>query len=71
MMEAMEKFTEGAERSAVPVDRVVRVIRHALTSQHPRARYLVGANAHIRAWLGALLPTRLMDWLIAKRLGID
>jgi NAD(P)-dependent dehydrogenase (short-subunit alcohol dehydrogenase family) len=46
-------------------DSVARAVEHALTAQRPRARYLVGRDAHLRAWIERL-PTRLRDRVLAK-----
>ena len=48
-------------------DVVARVVEHALTASCPKARYLVGRDAHIRAWIERL-PTRLRDRVLAKAL---
>jgi len=48
-------------------DAVARVVEHALTSSRPRARYLVGRDAHLRAWIERL-PTRVRDRVLAKAL---
>jgi NAD(P)-dependent dehydrogenase (short-subunit alcohol dehydrogenase family) len=48
-------------------DVVARAVEHALTSPRPKARYVVGRDAHMRAWIERL-PTRLRDRLLAKAL---
>ena len=48
-------------------DRVARVVEQALTVRRPKARYLVGRDAHLRAWLERL-PTPLRDRLLARAL---
>jgi NAD(P)-dependent dehydrogenase (short-subunit alcohol dehydrogenase family) len=44
---------------------VAKAVEHALTARRPRARYLVGRDAHLRAWIERL-PTRLRDRLLAR-----
>jgi NAD(P)-dependent dehydrogenase (short-subunit alcohol dehydrogenase family) len=51
----------------IDADVVARVVEHALTASRPKARYLVGRDAHIRAWIERL-PTRLRDRVLAKAL---
>lgn len=51
----------------IPPQKVVRAIERALTARRPRARYVVGNDARLRLLLDRL-PTRLRDWLIARRL---
>lgn len=57
-------------REGMPVEKVALAIRLALESSSPKLRYVVANNW----WLGWLLPrwlpTRLMDWAIAKQLGL-
>jgi NAD(P)-dependent dehydrogenase (short-subunit alcohol dehydrogenase family) len=52
---------------AAPPELVVRAIEHALTSDRPKTRYLVGRDAKIRATIERL-PDRLRDRVIAKAL---
>ena len=51
----------------IDADVVARAVEHALSASRPKARYLVGRDAHIRAWIERL-PTRLRDRVIAKAL---
>ena len=51
----------------IDADVVARAVEHALTASRPKARYLVGRDAHIRAWIERL-PTRLRDRVLAKAL---
>ncbi|HET7744482.1 MAG TPA: SDR family oxidoreductase [Gaiellaceae bacterium] len=46
---------------------VAKAVEHALTAKRPKARYLVGRDAHIRAWIERL-PTRLRDRVLTKAL---
>jgi NAD(P)-dependent dehydrogenase (short-subunit alcohol dehydrogenase family) len=49
----------------VDPDEVAKAVEHALSDTRPKARYLVGRDAHVRAWIEHL-PTRLRDRLLAK-----
>ena len=51
----------------IDADVVARAVERALTASRPKARYLVGRDAHIRAWIERL-PTRLRDRVLAKAL---
>jgi len=51
----------------IDADVVARAVEHALTASRPKARYLVGRDAHLRAWIERL-PTRLRDRVLAKAL---
>ncbi len=46
---------------------VAKVVERALTASRPRARYVVGRDAHLRAWIERL-PARLRDRVLAKAL---
>ena len=65
----IERFRAVALKRGPGIDPdvVARAIEHALTALHPKARYLVGRDAHIRAWIERL-PTRLRDRVLAKAL---
>jgi NAD(P)-dependent dehydrogenase (short-subunit alcohol dehydrogenase family) len=54
----------GSEPSAV-----AEVIAEALTAGRPRARYLVGRDAKMRAVMSRVLPDRVMDRMISRALG--
>ncbi len=51
----------------VDADVVAKAVEHALTATRPKARYLVGRDAHLRAWIERL-PPRLRDRVLAKAL---
>ncbi len=58
MIEAFEQLAESVEARALPPRTVASVVHRALTSVHPKPRYLIGREA----WVGAafaLLPARL------------
>jgi NAD(P)-dependent dehydrogenase (short-subunit alcohol dehydrogenase family) len=46
---------------------VVQAVEHALTAKSPKARYLVGRDAHLRAWIERL-PTWLRDRVLGRAL---
>src|SRR5918999_1537201 len=49
---------------------VAEAIGRALTARRPRARYLVGRDAKLRAPAAAVLPARVMDRIVARMLGV-
>ena len=63
------KFREVALRRGpgIEADVVARCVEHALTASRPKARYLVGRDAHLRAWIERL-PTRLRDRVLTRAL---
>jgi NAD(P)-dependent dehydrogenase (short-subunit alcohol dehydrogenase family) len=56
-----------ARGPGIDADVVARAVEHALTSSRPKARYVVGRDAHLRAWIERL-PTRLRDRVLARAL---
>ena len=66
---AVARFREVALSRGLGVDPdvVAKTVEHALTASRPKARYLVGRDAHLRAWIERL-PTRLRDRVLTKAL---
>lgn len=52
------------DRNAIPAQRVAEVIEKALSSSRPRARYLVGRDAHVAATIARFLPDSARDRLV-------
>ncbi len=69
-MAAIAKFIDLGERSGVPPVEVARAVEHALTANRPKPRYVVGRDAKIRLALDRLLPTRVMDRVVGRAMGI-
>jgi NAD(P)-dependent dehydrogenase (short-subunit alcohol dehydrogenase family) len=65
--ERIQRFRAVALRRGpgIDADIVARAVEHALTATRPKARYLVGRDAHLRAWIERL-PTRLRDRVLAR-----
>ncbi|NEX45911.1 SDR family NAD(P)-dependent oxidoreductase [Pseudotabrizicola algicola] len=56
----------GPDRFELPPARVTQKLIHALESRRPRARYYVTTPTHLMGVLRRILPTRALDWVIAK-----
>ena len=71
---ALQRFWSSALRSGragLPAGRVGEVVWEALTARSPRTSYPV-VRHRLRNWMIPLaLPARVIDRLIAKRLGVD
>ena len=63
------KLIPRSQRMAVPADKVAAVIEKALTSVHPRARYVVGKGARPQAIMAHLTPTSVLDRVLAAGTG--
>lgn len=60
---------EAVERAISP-DVVAKTVEQALTASRPKTRYLVGADAKLRALMVKLLPDRLSDRLLTWALKL-
>jgi NAD(P)-dependent dehydrogenase (short-subunit alcohol dehydrogenase family) len=67
--ERMESFRKIAlERGpGIDPDVVAKAVEHGLTATRPKPRYLVGRDAHLRAWIERL-PTRVRDRVLVRAL---
>jgi NAD(P)-dependent dehydrogenase (short-subunit alcohol dehydrogenase family) len=69
-MGALIKIAASAANRGIPADVVAQAVAHALTSDRPRTRYVIGTDARIRARVAPFLPDRLRDLLITRITGI-
>jgi len=67
---AISKFIALGERTGIAPLEVARVVEHALTASRPKPRYVVGRDAKMRLFLTRLLPTRAMDRLVGRAMGL-
>ncbi len=63
------RHAQRTVQRGMPPERVADAITHALLSDKPHARYLVGADAHIALAI-ARLPAAIRDRLAAAALGV-
>jgi NAD(P)-dependent dehydrogenase (short-subunit alcohol dehydrogenase family) len=56
----------GPDRFELPASACTRRLIHALESPRPHARYYVTLPTHLMGVLRRILPTRLLDWVLAK-----
>lgn len=54
------------DRFELPASAVTRVLVHALEARRPKPRYYVTVPTHLMGTLRRLLPTRALDWIIAR-----
>jgi NAD(P)-dependent dehydrogenase (short-subunit alcohol dehydrogenase family) len=56
-------------RRGLPPERIARAVVHALTTRRPKVRYTVTPTP-FQQWLARIVPDRVMDWIIARRLQL-
>jgi NAD(P)-dependent dehydrogenase (short-subunit alcohol dehydrogenase family) len=68
-LENVRKFTRHLGEIGLPPAKIAEVIAEALTSAHPKIRYQITPDP-MRHLITAMLPKRMVDRIIAKRLGL-
>lgn len=58
--------SRGPDRFELPASAVTAKLIHALESPRPKARYYVTTPTYLMGVARRILPTRALDWLIAK-----
>jgi NAD(P)-dependent dehydrogenase (short-subunit alcohol dehydrogenase family) len=69
----LTKFVETAlksEREGFPASRVAELIARILSAKKPKARYMLVPKHFVEYTIPRLLPTRMLDYLMGKYLGI-
>ena len=69
-LKAFKDFFIAGGRKGLPAERIGEAIHRALTLPSPRARYAVVQSRFVNWTLPTLLPKRVVDRLIARRLGL-
>ncbi|MBZ8117261.1 SDR family NAD(P)-dependent oxidoreductase [Roseovarius sp. LXJ103] len=54
------------DKFELPASAVTKKLIHALEARRPRARYYVTTPTHVMGFLKRVLPTRALDWLLAR-----
>jgi NAD(P)-dependent dehydrogenase (short-subunit alcohol dehydrogenase family) len=68
-LERIRKYMMQLGETGLPAEKIAETIAAALTSAHPKVRYQVTPDP-MRHLMTAILPKRMMDRIIAKRLGL-
>jgi NAD(P)-dependent dehydrogenase (short-subunit alcohol dehydrogenase family) len=70
---SLTKFVETAMKSGregFPATKVAELIARILATKRPKARYTIIPNRFVEYTIPRLLPTRILDYLMGKYLGI-
>ncbi|HEV7562772.1 MAG TPA: SDR family oxidoreductase [Solirubrobacterales bacterium] len=70
VIENYRKIVRQTAERGIPPEKVAAVIEHALSSNRPRSRYLVGLDAKVQARIKPLIPTPVFDRIVAKLMGM-
>ena len=68
-LERIRKFMLQLGESGLPAEKIGELIHLALTAPNPRVRYQISPDP-MRHLMTAILPKRMVDRIIAKRLGL-
>jgi NAD(P)-dependent dehydrogenase (short-subunit alcohol dehydrogenase family) len=68
LIAAVTKAVERIAREGLPPEEVAKVVGEAITTNRPRARYVVGRDAKVQALAARLLPDRAFDALMSAYL---
>jgi len=68
-LEKAQAFTQHLSEIGLPPEKIAEAIANALTSAHPKVRYQLTPDP-MRHLITGLLPKRVVDKIIAKRLGL-
>ncbi|HWX07646.1 MAG TPA: SDR family oxidoreductase [Bradyrhizobium sp.] len=68
-LEKARAFTKHLSEIGLPPERIAETIANALTTAHPRVRYQITPDP-MRHLITAILPKRMVDRIIARRLGL-
>jgi NAD(P)-dependent dehydrogenase (short-subunit alcohol dehydrogenase family) len=69
-LKTMRKYMLSLGRKGLPPERIGETVRTALTTAKPKTRYTVAPNP-FQVLMTNTLPKRVMDRLIARRLGLN
>jgi hypothetical protein len=58
-------------QTGMPLERVLKALRHALLAHWPRSRYRVGLRTHLALWAYPRLANRLFDLFMLSAMGLD
>jgi NAD(P)-dependent dehydrogenase (short-subunit alcohol dehydrogenase family) len=68
-IERYRKVIRDTAERGIPPEKVAAKIQHALDARRPRTRYLIGIDAQVQGRLMPVLPTPLVDRIVAAFMG--
>jgi len=67
---AARKAAYAMGKTGMPVDRVVRAVRHALGARRPKTRYPIGLRTRLAFWAAGRVPDRIRDFFMLRQMGM-
>jgi hypothetical protein len=68
-LERLRLLMIAGGKKGLPAERIGETVKTALTASAPKTRYTV-TPVPIQNWMANILPKRVMDKMIARRLGL-
>ncbi len=68
-LENMRAYMLKLSKTGLPVERVGELVHHVLTAPRPKVRYTI-SNERAQLAIAGILPKRVLDRIIAKRIGL-
>jgi len=65
-----EDFILSGEKNGLSTETIANLLLNILQSNHPKTRYAPVSNKFINWTIPNILPKRLVDWIIAKKIGL-
>lgn len=69
VLQKADKIIENAERNALPVEKVSKLIAKCLVTKRPKTRYIVHKGKFVFELMAYYFPDKLSDWLVHKTLS--
>ena len=69
VLQKADKIIENAERNALPVESVSKLIAKCLVAKRPKTRYIVHKSKFVFRLMAYYFPDKLSDWLVQKTLS--
>ena len=69
VLQKADKIIENAERNALPVESVSKLIAKCFVAKRPKTRYIVYKGKFVFRLMAYYFPDKLSDWLVHKTLS--
>ena len=70
-LDALRAKTKEIVKTAMPVQKVVDAVVHALTASRPKTRYFITWKTRLASRIFRLVPDRIRDWILRREMGLS